>query len=408
MSGCLTVVLAGGKGSRLGALSRDRAKPAVPFGGQYRIIDFTLSNCVNSNLRRILVLTQYKAASLDRHLRDGWNFLPAEMGEFLDVVPPQQRLGEEWYQGTADAIYQNVYRLEREPSDEILVLGGDHVYRMDYRPMLDFHRRRRAALTIACVPVPLAEATRFGVVQCDDSFRVTGFEEKIPHPTPMPGEPGLALASMGLYAFATRTLFDRLMEDAVVDGSSRDFGHDVIPRMIEQGEAVYAYPFHGPAGQPGYWRDVGTLDDYYAANLDLVRVTPALNLYDTAWPVRTAAAMLPPAKFVHDTTEDGRTRRGAATDSIVGPGCVVSGGGVARSVLGPQVRVNSFAEVHDSVLLGQIDIGRGARVRNAIIDKGVRIGPGVTVGHDRAADADRGLHFSDGGVVLVPKGETLE
>ncbi|HEY8505393.1 MAG TPA: glucose-1-phosphate adenylyltransferase [Gemmataceae bacterium] len=408
--GCdvLTVILAGGKGTRLEPLTRDRAKPAVPFGGAYRIIDFTLSNCIHSGRRRILMLTQYKALSLDRHIREGWSFLPAELGEWIEVIPPQQRIAEDWYKGTADAIYQNIYSIERENPELTLILAGDHIYKMDYREMLRSHRERRADLTIGCIPVPLAESQHFGVMEIDEKERVTGFLEKPKNAGPMPGDPGRCLGSMGIYVFNTRLMFEVLCEDAA-NNTEHDFGRSIIPAMIGK-YAVYAFKFRDRDNRPDpYWRDVGTLDAYYQANMDLVAVEPQLNLYETDWPVRTLQQQLPPPKFVHgEEGPAGRVRRGEAIDSIVCAGTIVSGGSVRRSVLSPRVRVNSYAVVEDSILFDGVDVGRHCRIRRAIIDKDVKIPPGTVVGEDLELERRRGFTVTESGIVVVPKAEPPE
>ena len=407
----LTVVLAGGRGTRLEPLTRDRAKPAVPFGGQYRIVDFALSNCVNSGLRRVRVLTQFKSHSLERHLRNGWSFLSPELGESVDLLPPQQRIDEHWYRGTADAIYQNIYSLERERATDLLVLAGDHVYTMDYGLMVDSHRANGAEATIGCIPVPIGECDQFGIMKADADGRVTGFLEKPKTCDPILGDPGFALGSMGIYVFSNRTLFDRLCDDAARTDSSHDFGKDVIPAMLATGGRVFAYRFrpNDPAESRPYWRDVGTLDAYYEANLDLVSAKPHLNLYDPNWPVRTHLPPYPPPKFVHDEEGPaGNARRGEAIDSLVCPGCIVSGGRVRKSVLSPNVRVNSYAVVEESILLDGVEVGRHSRVRRAIIDKDVKLPPHTVVGYDAEADRRRGFTITANGVVVVPKGHPSE
>lgn len=405
----LTIVLAGGKGTRLEPLTRDRAKPAVPFGGQYRIIDFVLSNCINSHLRQILVLTQYKAASLDRHIRMGWQFLCRDLAEFVDIIPPQQRIDEHWYQGTADAIYQNIYLIEKLAPKRILVLAGDHIYKMDYGPMIDFHLEHAADLTIASLPVALPDAREFGVLEVDADSRVVSFVEKPPNPKPMPGDLTRALASMGIYIFDTAVLFDRLLDDAARRESRHDFGRDIIHNMLDSGR-VRAYPFRDENRKSAaYWRDVGTLDSYYAANMDLIQVDPVLNLYDRNWLIRTAQTQDPPPKFVFSERGLGPNfRRGEATDSIVCPGCIISGGHVERSILARRVRVNSYATVEDSIVFENVDIGRHARIKNAIVDKDVEIPPGTEIGYDLEADQARGFTVSEGGVVVIAKAESVE
>jgi glucose-1-phosphate adenylyltransferase len=406
MKEVLAVVLAGGKGSRLGPLTRDRAKPAVPFGGIYRIIDFTLSNCLNSGLRRILVLTQYKAMSLDRHITLGWrNYLCRELGEFIDVVPPQQRIDEQWYQGTADAVYQNIYTLEKERPEQVVILAGDHIYKMDYSKMVDFHRDTGAVLTIAALRVRAREAARqFGIMEVDSEGRVVGFEEKPAHPKTIPDDPEYCLASMGIYVFNAPYLFDELCKDATLPDSSHDFGCNIIPSMIRNCR-VMAFPFLDEnRKRDAYWRDVGTIDTYYQANIELTGVEPQLNLYDDHWPVRTYQPNLPPSKYVFKSED----RCGAAYDSLVCAGAIISGGQVSRTIVGPQARVNSYAEVEDSILFSRVNIGRRAKIRRAIIDKGVSIPEGARIGYDEEEDVARGYTVSPGGVVVIAKSESFE
>jgi len=406
MQDVLTVILAGGKGTRLEPLTRDRAKPAVPFGGAYRIIDFTLSNCINSGLRRVIVLTQYKARSLDRHIRQGWNFLPAELGESVEVLPPQQRIDEHWYQGTADAIYQNIYSLEKEESSYTLILGGDHIYKMDYSQLIGFHKEKGADLTIGCIPIPLEESRSFGVMQVDEDGRVTSFDEKPLHAKPLAGDPGRCLGSMGIYVFSTRLMFEQLCEDAANHNSSHDFGKDIIPNLIKS-HRVYAHRFRDRNNkEEPYWRDVGTLDAYYQANMDLVDVSPVLNLYDQAWPIRSLTPNLPPPKFVFcGEGAPGVARRGESLDSMVCQGCILSGGHVWRSILSPNVRVNSYAVVENSILFEGVDVGRHSRVKRAIIDKDVKIPANTTIGYDLDFDRRRGFTITESGVVVIAKQE---
>ena len=410
MRGVLTVILAGGKGTRLEPLTRDRAKPAVPFGGLYRIVDFTLSNCINSGLRKILVLTQFKSRSLDRHIRAGWSFLSGELGEGVEVLPPQQRIDETWYKGTADALYQNIYSLEREVAENVLVLAGDHIYKMDYGEMIRAHRERRADVTIGCIPVPLAEVRHFGVMQAAEDGRVDTFLEKPKAAAPMPGDPHHALGSMGIYVFNTRLLFELLCEDAAQPGSDHDFGKNILPGMIAAGRRVFAHRFRDENRKPiPYWRDVGTLDAYYQANMDLIAVDPVLNLYDAAWPIRTFVPQAPPPKFVFTADgPPGHARRGEALDSLVSPGCIVSGGQVRRSILSPRVRVNSYAVVEDSILFDGAEVGRYCRVRRAILDKEVKLPPYTVLGYDNDFDRRRGFTVTEGGVVVVAKAEPPE
>jgi glucose-1-phosphate adenylyltransferase len=400
----LTLILAGGKGTRLEPLTRDRAKPAVPFGGLYRIVDFPLSNCLNSGLRRVLVLTQYKARSLDRHLARGWSFLSRELDEYIDVLPPQQRIDENWYKGTADAIYQNIYSIEKSDPRYVLVLAGDHIYKMNYGDMIQSHIDRKAELTIGCITVPRAEGIHFGVMDVDKEDRVRGFLEKPREPPGLPDSPGECLASMGIYVFTAKAMYELLFEDAARADSDHDFGKNIIPGILGS-QRVFAYRFRDQNRKSvPYWRDVGTLDAYYQANMDLIEVDPVLNLYDRDWPIRTAQPQLPPPKFVF--SDD--SRRGEALDSMVCQGCIVSGGHVRRSVLSPNVRVNSYARVEESILFEGVDVGRYCRIRRAIIDKDVKIPAGTTIGHDPEQDRRRGFAVSEGGVVVIAKAEPPE
>ena len=394
----IALVLAGGQGSRLKELTEWRAKPAVPFGGKFRIIDFPLSNCVNSGIRRIGVLTQYKAHSLIRHLVQGWSYFKPELGEYMEILPASQRVGGEWYRGTADALYQNIDIIGTHKPDYVLILSGDHIYKMDYGPMLAAHVERDADMTISCLEVPLEEAANdFGVMQVDRSLRIIGFQEKPAEPVPIPGEPDLCLASMGNYIFSTEFLFDVLKRDAGLEGSDHDFGKDIIPSLIGE-NTLYAYPFRDPVTRKrAYWRDVGNLDAFWDANMELLGITPELNLYDLEWPILTAQAQLPPAKFVFDD----ENRRGMATDSMVSGGCLISGARLNRSLLFSDVHVHSYAEVEDSVVLPEADIGRGAQVRRAIIDRGCRVPEGMKIGFDAEQDKAAGFTVSPGGVVLV-------
>jgi len=407
----VALVLAGGRGSRLKQLTDRRAKPAVPFGGKYRIIDFALSNCINSGIRRSYVLTQYKSHSLLRHLQRGWGYLRAEMGEFVDLLPAQQRVDESmWYRGTADAVWQNVDIFEAEGPEFVLVLAGDHIYKQNYAAMLDHHIETGADVTVGCVEVPRMEATGFGVLHIDDEQRVVSFVEKPADPPAMPGKPDIALASMGIYLFNARFLYDQLRRDASDPASAHDFGKDIIPFLVQGDANVRAHRLQQSAvyseGQTeAYWRDVGTIDAYWEANLDLAAVTPALDLYDDFWPIYTYQLQLPPAKFVHDTGD----RRGLALNSTVSGGCIVSGGEVNGSLLFSGVRVNSFSQVNQSVMLPDVWVGRHARLTNAVVDSRVRIPDGLVVGEDPDDDAAR-FERTDGGVVLItrPMIEALE
>jgi glucose-1-phosphate adenylyltransferase len=408
MRDCLAVILAGGKGSRLDPLTRDRAKPAVPFGGAYRIIDFVLSNCLNSGMRRLLLLTQYKAMSLDRHISLGWRkYFCRELGEFIDVVPPQQRIDEHWYQGTADAVYQNIYAIEQARPRFVVVLAGDHIYKMNYSRMVDHHIRAGADLTIGALRVPQQQGRQFGVMRIDGDNRVTGFAEKPTNPEPIPGDSLHCLASMGIYVFDARFLFEQLCADANQPGSSHDFGKDLIPQIIQRYK-VHAFRFRDEnRKRDAYWRDVGTIDAYYEANMDLVSVDPQLNMYDQVWPVRTHQPNSPPPKFVFNASEE-EDRCGRAVDSIVCQGTIISGGMVDHCVVGVDVRVKSYAEVEDCILFDGVEIGRGARIRKAIIDKGVRITPGMEIGHDPQHDRQRGLVVTESGIVVIAKGDAVE
>ncbi len=409
MRDVLTLILAGGKGTRLEPLTRDRAKPAVPFGGLYRIIDFPLSNCLNSNLRKILVLTQYKARSLDRHLNLGWNFLSPQLDEYVEVLPPQQRIDEHWYKGTADAIYQNIYVIEKANPKYIVILAADHIYKMDYSEMIRLHIERGSDLTIGCIPVPVGEANQFGVLDVDTNDRITTFVEKPEYPPEIVGNPGFSLASMGIYVFTAASLFELLFEDAVRKNSSHDFGKNIIPNIISRLN-VHAFRFQDKNKKSvPYWRDVGTLDAYYQANMDLVGIDPVLNLYDTEWPIRTFQPQFPPPKFVfNDEGTRGQSRRGEAHDSIVCQGSIISGGSVSRSILSSGVRVNSYATVDDCILFEGVNVGRHSRIRRAIIDKNVQLPPDTVIGYDIEEDRKRGFTVSENGVVVISKAESPE
>jgi glucose-1-phosphate adenylyltransferase len=392
----LALILAGGRGSRLKQLTLWRAKPAVPFGGKFRIIDFPLSNCINSGIRRIAVLTQYKAHSLIRHIQQGWGFLRGEFGEFVELLPAQQRIEASWYAGTADAVYQNLDIIRSHNPSYVLVLAGDHIYKMDYGPMVAYHVEQGADITVGCIEVSLEKATAFGVMSTNANGEVTSFAEKPEHPQPIPGRGDVALASMGIYVFNTGFLYEQLIKDADISKSSHDFGKDIIPSVIDK-YRVMAYPFRDvQSGRQAYWRDVGTVDAFWAANLELIGVTPELNLYDEDWPIWTYQAQLPPAKFVFD--DEGR--RGMAVDSMVSGGCVISGSVVRHSLLFSNVKVHSFAQVENSVALPDVDIGEHCRIRNAVIDKGCDIPPNTVIGEDAKADAER-YYVTPGGVVLV-------
>jgi glucose-1-phosphate adenylyltransferase len=393
----IALILAGGRGSRLMNMTDWRAKPAVPFGGKFRIIDFPLSNCVNSGIRKIGVLTQYKSDSLIRHIQQGWGFLRGEFGEYVDLMPAQQRHDENsWYKGTADAIFQNIDILRSRSPEHILVLAGDHIYKMDYGAMLADHVEKKADLTIGCIEVSLQDATAFGVMDVDENRRVRAFVEKPEHPPVMPGRTDTALASMGIYIFNAGFLFEQLLKDADTKGSSRDFGHDIIPAVIDK-YIANAYPFLDlQSGAQSYWRDVGTIDAYWSANMELIGVKPDLNLYDNTWPIWTYQAQTPPAKFVFDNDK----RRGMAVDSMVSGGCVISGAKVRHSLLFSNVRVNSYTTLQDTIVLPEVNIGRHCRITKAIIEKGCQIPESTVIGENRAEDEKR-FHVSPGGVVLV-------
>jgi glucose-1-phosphate adenylyltransferase len=399
-----TFVMAGGKGERLHPLTRDRAKPAVPFGGVYRIIDFTLSNCINSGIDRIHILTQYKSISLARHLQLGWNIFHSEMGGYIDMLPAQQRYGAHWYRGTADAIYQNFYTIERERPDYVLILAGDHVYKMNYARMLQAHIDQRADVTVGVVDLPKEHSRHFGVLELDGRDRIVGFEEKPLRPKTLPDRPDRVCASMGIYIFSVRTLYEELVPDAGSE-SEHDFGRNILPQMVGK-RKLLAYRFVDENRKPvPYWRDIGTLDAYYEANMDLVSVDPQFNLYDQRWPIRTYQPQLPPVKMVFADPGEG-ARRGEALDSMLSIGCVISGGRVLRCVLSPQVRINSYAAVEDSVLMDGVNIGRRARIRKAIIDKYVDILPDTSIGYDLEEDRKR-FHVTDSGIVVIPKGRMI-
>jgi len=396
----LALILAGGRGSRLGQLTDWRAKPSVPFGGKFRIIDFTLSNCVNSGIRRIGICTQYKAQSLIRHVQRGWSSLDGRFNEFVELLPAQQRIQPTWYQGTADAVYQNLDILRRHGPDYVLVLAGDHVYKMDYRKMLDDHVATQAQMTIACIDVPLEEARSLGVMTVDGERRVVGFQEKPAQPPPMPGRSDRALASMGIYVFNAAFIYEQLVRDADDPHSSHDFGKDLIPHLINSGVHVHAHGFADSCvnineGLP-YWRDIGTIDAYWEANVALTGVLPELNLYDRDWPIWTYQEQLPPAKFVFD---DDR-RRGMAVDSMVAGGCIISGSIVRRSLLFSNVHVHSYCRIEDSVVLPNVDIGRNVVLKRTVVDKHCRLPAGLTVGVDPEQDRQR-FHVTDGGITLV-------
>ena len=402
MNRAIGILLAGGQGERLWPLTRDRAKPAVPFGGVYRVIDVTLSNCINSDLRRVFVLTQYKALSLNRHIRQGWSSLMG-LGEFIEVLTPQMRVSTSWYLGTADAVYQNIYSIGSERSDFAFILSGDHIYKMDYCKMLQQHADSGADVTVATIEIDVEEAAgRFGVIEVDNDGRVLGFEEKPVYPKRSRTNPDKANASMGIYIFNTSLLIPFLIADAENLNSSHDFGRDILPRILDRCR-VFAYNFQDEnRNGPLYWRDVGTIDAYYEANMDLVAVSPVFNLYDEGWPMRTWQHQYPPPKFVFADPD----RMGTALDSIVGGGSIVSGGRVKGSVLGYDVRVNSYSQVDDSILYNHVNIGRHSRVRNAIIDRHVSLPEGTEVGYDPQADAER-YQITESGIVVIVRDESM-
>jgi glucose-1-phosphate adenylyltransferase len=392
----LAFILAGGRGSRLGPMTVWRAKPAVPFGGKFRIIDFPLSNCINSGIRKIGVLTQYKAHSLIRHIQQGWGFLRGEFGEFVELIPAQQRIETSWYQGTADAVYQNIDIIKRHYPTYVLILGGDHIYKMDYGQMLAQHAENQADLTVGCIEMPLDSASAFGVMGVDSDHRILSFTEKPTQPQALPSKPDTALASMGIYLFNADFLVEQLQKDADMPGSMHDFGHDVIPSVIKH-YRVFAYPFRESRSQrQAYWRDVGTIDAYWEANMELIGITPELNIYETQWPIWTHQIQSPPAKFVFDDDD----RRGSAVDSMVAEGCIISGARVRRSLLFSNVRVESGTKVEDSVVLPEVTIGEHSDIRRAVIDKECYISPNTVIGQDLKKDAER-FYVSPNGIVVV-------
>lgn len=404
MSRVLTIMLAGGAGERLFPLTREIAKPAVPFGGMYRIIDITLSNCINSGLRSIYILTQYKALVLNRHIRQAWHILSPEMGEFVETLPPTQRISENWYLGTADAVYQNAQTIIEEGLPYTLILAADHVYKMNYQHMLRWHLEQSADVTVATTQVTPHEAKRFGIVSIDADFRICGFEEKPQHDSPPRSRfnPEMCSASMGIYLFDTRVLLEALEANSRKDDSSHDFGRDILPELVAGGARVYAYDFVDENKKEiRYWRDIGTLDAFYEANMDLVSVTPVFNLYDEEWPVRGYQPQYPPAKFVF--AEEGR-RMGVGVNSLVCAGCIVSGGRVMNSILAPGVRVNSYSEIESSILFPNVNIGRHSRIRRAIVDSNLELPERTEVGFNLEADRAAGHFVTEGGIVVVHAG----
>jgi glucose-1-phosphate adenylyltransferase len=404
MLSTLTLIMAGGRGERLYPLTRDRAKPAVRFGGIYRIIDFTLSNCLNSGIRQVYLLTQYNSVSLERHLKLGWSFFKHELGEFIESIPPQYRAENRWYAGTADSIFQNINLLEQEKPKQVLILSGDHIYKMDYQEMIKFHIDTRAEVTVGAAEIPKRQASQMGVIVVDDSYRVRQFLEKPKDPPPVPGKSRVSLVSMGVYIFNTPKLVRELIRDSKAN-SEHDFGRNILPDMVARKEKVFGYPFKDKNRKKAkYWRDIGSLDSYWEANMDLVSVSPEFNLYDWEWPVRTYQGQYPPAKTVFANEKEGRV--GQVLDSMVSGGCVISGGKVNRSILAPDVRINSFASVEESILMERVKVGRNARIRRAIIDKDVDIPPGFQIGFDSEEDAKR-FSITEGGITVVPSGIIL-
>ncbi len=401
------VVLAGGKGERLEPLTRDRTKPAVPFGGIYRIIDFSLSNAVNSNLRKIIVLVQYKCVSLNRHIREGWNFLSSSLGEYIETISPQQRVSERWYLGTADAVHQNLYSIEKEEPEYVLILAGDHVYKMDYNNILRFHRDSGADITVSAIEVPRAAANLYGIMQIDGNSNIISFAEKpgCSEAKTIPTNSNTCLASMGIYVFKTQALYKLLQEDDQDQKSSHDFGRDIIPKSLGKYKTLAFNFIDENKKQSKYWRDVGTIDAYYQANMDLVSVTPLLNLYDSDWPIHTSIPQVPPPKFVFAGGEQ-PDRIGTALDSMVSPGCIISGGQVSNSVLSPNIRIHSFSKIANSILFENVQVGRYAKIKNAIIDKDVIIPEKAEIGYNIEDDRKR-FTVSPGGIVVISKGAVL-
>ena len=405
----LVMILAGGEGKRLFPLTRDRAKPAVPFGGRYRIIDFVINNFINSGFYKIKILTQYKSDSLNQHIARSWP-MSSILGQYIDLVPAQMRTDGNWYQGTADAVFQNLTHINDENPQQVCVFGGDHIYRMDVSQMMKYHKKKRAALTISAIPIPISEASEFGIIEVDDDWRLTGFQEK-PQTAPkcIPGKPDMCLASMGNYIFEASELIKEVQEDALNTESSHDFGKNIIPKMLNDGKRVYVYDFSQnefsgmTPEERGHWRDVGSIDSYWQANMDLLDYKPVLNLYSTEWPLRTYNYNYPPAKFIWQEGD----RVGMATNSMVSEGCIISGGSISRCVLSPKVRINSFSNVTDSILMENVNVGRYSEIRKAIIDKNVDIPPYTKIGINADEDRARGFVVSAGGVTVVPKGAKL-
>jgi glucose-1-phosphate adenylyltransferase len=405
MKDTLTMIMAGGKGERLYPLTKDRAKPAVTFGGIYKIIDFTLSNCLNSNIRRIYLLTQYSSASLDKHIRLGWNIFNRELGEFVDNIPPQKMNVDWWYRGTADSIFQNLNILQRERPEYVLILSGDHIYKMDYQKMVRFHKAKKSALTIACVELDIEESDQMGILEVDEDYQVTAFREKPANPKPLPSDPTKALASMGIYVFTTEKLVREIIYDAKRD-TQHDFGRNIIPRMLKR-ERVFAYNFKDENKRAvRYWRDVGNVDTYYEANMELLQEKPIFDLYDEAWPIRTYQEQAPPAKVLLAANMDTSSSI-PTSDSLISNGCVINGGRVEHSILSPHVIVNSRALVEDSIILRGVTVGKGARIRQAIIDAGSHIPERYRIGHNLEEDRKK-FTVTDAGIVVVPQGSIID
>ena len=405
----LVMILAGGEGKRLYPLTKDRAKPAVPFGGRYRIIDFVLNNFINSGFFKIKVLTQYKSDSLNKHITRGWALSPF-LNQYVDLCPAQMRTGADWYRGTADAIYQNVFHITDEDPDYVCIFGGDHIYKMDVSQMLDYHKEKGADLSISAIPIPIEEAHEFGIIEVDDDWRLVNFVEKPQYkPKSIPGNPNMCLASMGNYIFNKEILLDALNRDEEIKESSHDFGKNVIPMLLKEGKKIFVYNFKEnsfPGMSPrerGYWMDVGSIDAYWQANMDLLNYDPELNLYSQEWPLRTFNYNYPPAKFIWEEGE----RVGMATNSMVSEGCIVSGAGLSRCILSPKVKVNSFSQISESILMENVEVGRYSKIKRAIIDKNVVIPPNTRIGFNREEDEKRGFHVSPNGVTVVPKGAII-
>lgn len=405
----LVMILAGGEGKRLYPLTKDRAKPAVPFGGRYRIIDFVLNNFINSGFFKIKVLTQYKSDSLNKHITRGWALSPF-LNQYVDLAPAQMRTGSDWYRGTADAIYQNVFHITDEDPDYVCIFGGDHIYKMDVSQMLDYHKEKDADLSISAIPIPISEAHEFGIIEVDDDWKLINFVEKPKEkPKSIPGNPDMCLASMGNYIFSKDILLDALNRDEEIKESSHDFGKNVIPMLLKEGKRVYVYNFNDNSfpgmtnRERGYWMDVGSIDAYWQANMDLLDYDPELNLYSQDWPLRTFNYNYPPAKFIWEEGE----RVGMATNSMVSEGCIVSGAGLSRCVLSPKVKVNSYSQISESILMENVEIGRHSKIKKAIIDKNVIVPPNTRIGFNKEEDERRGFHVSPNGVTVVPKGAKL-